>query len=62
MPKWTGIAIMLETYLPNRALTDKLTPQLNHYLSWAVEELDHSWDLEIPQCDGKPPIFPHIDM
>ncbi|KAI9902259.1 hypothetical protein N3K66_004076 [Trichothecium roseum] len=51
MPKWTGIAIMLETYLPNRALTDKLTPQLNHYLSWAVEELDHSWDLEIPQCD-----------
>lgn len=44
---------MMESSLHFRAIQNKLTPELFKYLNLARSELDHGWQLDVPQPEGR---------
>jgi len=49
---YTYTTSVLKSTLHVRVLQNKLTSNLAEYLDMAKMELDHGWDIEIPQPEG----------
>ncbi|KAI0008538.1 cytochrome P450 [Xylariaceae sp. FL0662B] len=62
VPRWTNTQVILDSNLHVRVLNSKLNPDLPKYIDLAKAELEHAWEIEIPQSEGMSVCWAEVDI